>query len=337
MSNNLKNSDVSYSWLKNIRKQNFKKNSVILIGTGLIAQQYALALNQMKINNVQVISDSKKNGDKFCKKFGFKKHFSGGYEKNLQNLDESDLVIVLLPIHLLYNATKKLLKNNFTNLLVEKPGSLYSSELLQLSKTITNQNVRIGYNRLLYPSFLKLKSILSTKEISSCSFEFTEWVHKIMFNKYASNVYQRWGISNTLHLISMAFELIGMPKKIISQQHGELDWHKSGSSFVGSGISKSHIPFSYHADWKSAGRWNIEIMTKIGKYGFSPLEELHFCKLGETSWKKIPVYTPFTKSKAGIPEEIASMLSNDKNIREYLPSLKKAASFNQVATKIFGY
>ena len=116
----------------------------------------------------------KENIDKFCKDFGFKKHLSGGYEKNLQNLDESDLVIVALPIHLLNNATKKLLKNNFTNILIEKPGSLYSSELIQLSKTIKNQNVRIGYNRLLYPSFLKLKSILSAEEISSCNFDFTD-------------------------------------------------------------------------------------------------------------------------------------------------------------------
>ena len=60
------------------------------------------------------------------------------------------------------------------------------------------------------------------------------------------------------------------------------------------------IPFSYHANWESAGRWNIEIMTKKGKYRLSPLEELHFCKLGEISWKKIPLYTPFPKSKTGM-------------------------------------
>ena len=337
MSHNLKDFPTSYSWLKNIRKQNFQKHSVVLIGTGLIAQQYATALNQMQISDVQIISNSKEKGDKFCKDFGFKKHLSGGYEKNLQNLDESDLVIVALPIHLLNNATKKLLKNNFTNILIEKPGSLYSSELIQLSKTIKNQNVRIGYNRLLYPSFLKLKSILSAEEISSCNFDFTEWTHKIIFNKYASDVYQRWGISNTLHLISMAFELIGMPKKITAYQYGKLDWHKSGSIFLGSGISKSQIPFSYHANWESAGRWNIEIMTKKGKYRLSPLEELHFCKLGEISWKKIPLYTPFPKSKTGITEEIASMLSDDKRVQNYLPSLKKAVSYNQIAIKIFGY
>lgn len=337
MSNYLTNSSISYTWLENIHEQNFKKKSVILIGTGLIAQQYAIALNQMKINNVQIVSNSKQKGNKFCKQFGFKNHLFGGYEKNLKNLDKADLVIVSLPIHLLANTTKKLLKNNFTNLLIEKPGSLYSSDLLQLSKSITNQNVRIGYNRLLYPSFLKLKSILSDEEISSCYFDFTEWVHKIIFNKYPSDVYQRWGISNSLHLISMAFELIGMPKKMTTYKSGKLDWHKSGSVFVGSGISKFKIPFTYHANWESAGRWVIEIMTKKGKYRLSPLEKLHFCKLGETIWEEIPLYTPFPKSKTGLSEEIASMLSDDKEVREYLPSLKKSADYNKIACKVFGY
>ncbi len=337
MSNNLNDSSISYSWLKNLHKHDFKKKSIVLIGTGLIAQQYGLALNQMNIKNVQVISHSKQNGEKFCKQFGFKKLLSGGYEKNIQNLENSNLIIVCLPIPLLLDATKKLLKNNFTNILIEKPGSLYDDELLKLSKTITNQNVRIGYNRLLYPSFLKLKSIIENDKILSCYFNCTEWIHKIIFNKYSEDVYQRWGISNSLHLISMAFELIGMPKKITTYQNGNLDWHKTGSTFVGSGISKLSVPFSYHADWKSAGRWNIEIMTKKGKYRLSPLEELHFCGLGETTWHKITLNTPFPKSKTGISEEIASMLSNDPNIKKYLPSLKKSASYNKIAAQIFGY
>jgi predicted dehydrogenase len=337
MSNNLTKTNPSYSWLKTIHKKKFKNNSITLIGTGLMANQYALAINEMNIKNVQIISKSKHKGEKFCKQFGFKHLLYGGYKNNIKNLNNSDLVIVSLPIPLLLDATQELLKNNFTNILIEKPGSIYDNELLKLSKKITEQNVRVGYNRLLYPSFLKLKSILSNEEITSCTFNFTEWVHKIIFNKYASDVYQRWGISNSLHLISMAFELIGMPKTMTSYQNGKLDWHKSGSVFAGSGISELKVPFTYHADWESAGRWVIEIMTKKGKYRLSPLEELHFCRLGETKWRKIFLNTPFPKSKTGISEEIASMLSNESDVRKYLPSLKKSANYNRIASKIFGY
>ena len=190
---------------------------------------------------------------------------------------------------------------------------------------------------MIYPSFLKLKSILTTEEISSCYFDFTEWTHKIIFDKYVPEVYQRWGISNSLHLISMAFELIGMPKKLKSFQNGNLDWHNAGSTFVGSGISESKIPFTYHANWKSSGRWIIEIMTNKGKYRLSPLEELHFCKIGTTNWKKIKLFYPFPSVKVGVSEEIASMLSTESNVRTYMPSIKQAISYNQTASKIFGY
>ena len=61
--------------------------------------------------------------------------------------------------------------------------------------------------------------------------------------------YSRWGISNSLHVISMAMELIGMPKDISIHQFGKLDWYPSGSVFVGNGISRNDMPFSYHADW----------------------------------------------------------------------------------------
>ena len=61
MSNNLTPSDVSYSWLKNITKQNFEHHSVVLIGTGNMAHQYGIALNQMNIKNVHYKCTFKKN------------------------------------------------------------------------------------------------------------------------------------------------------------------------------------------------------------------------------------------------------------------------------------
>ena len=260
MSNHL-DSMISYSWLKELKKQNFENKKIALLGSGLMAEQYCTALNQLKIHDVTIISNSSKNKQKFYKKFHFKKYLSGGYEKNIPNIDQQDLIIVSLPTLLLLDATKKLLKLGHDNILIEKPASLQSKDLFNLSKKIKNQNVRIAYNRLLYPSLLKLKSIIENEKITSCHFDFTEWIHKINFNKYSPEVYQHWGINNSLHVISMAFELIGLPKKLKSYQNGFLNWHKTGSIFVGSGISIHEIPFTYHSNWQSAGRWNIEIMT----------------------------------------------------------------------------
>ena len=309
-------SSISYNWLKELKKYRFADKKIILLGSGTMAEQYCYALNQLKINDITIISNSSKNRKMFSKKIKFKNFLTGGYEKNIPKIDKHDLSIVSLPTLSLLDATKKLIKNGHENILVEKPASLNIKELQNFSKTVKNQNVRVAYNRLLYPSLLKSKELFKNEKISSCHFDFTEWVHKINFKKYAPSVYQHWGINNSLHLITMAFEIIGLPKKIRSYQNGSLKWHKSGSVFIGSGISVNEIPFTYNADWQSAGRWAIEIMTEKGKYRFSPLEELHFCKVGENTWKKISLNIPFPKAKAGICEEIASMLSEKRRIRE---------------------
>ena len=223
-------------------------------------------------------------------------------------------------------------------ILIEKPGSLYSDKLISFSKQLTDQTVRIGYNRLLYPSFHKLKSLTEQEGgIISCNFNFTEWIHTINFERYSSEVYSRWGISNSLHVISMAMELIGMPKSLSSFQQGTLDWHPSGSAFVGSGISENDIPFSYHADWNSAGRWGVEVMTKKNAYRLIPLEGLFVCHKGSVNWEPVQLNTAYPKIKTGIAEQIAIMLNDKKEKEIGLITLEKASEYNKLAEKILAY
>ena len=150
-------------------------------------------------------------------------------------------------------------------------------------------------------------------------------------------VYHRWGISNSLHVISMAFELIGMPKDIQTYQHGKLDWHPTGSIFVGSGISDKEIPFSYNADWGSGGRWGIEVNTKENSYQLIPLEELYVCPKGSTIWNCVPFDSAFPDVKQGIAEEVAIMLDDQNQKKIELPTLEMAAKLIKFGEKIFGY
>ena len=180
-------------------------------------------------------------------------------------------------------------------------------------------------------------SVSKDGKITSCRFTFTEWLDRIDFKKDPREVYDYWGISNSLHVISMAFDLVGMPKKLNAIQHGQLKWHKSGKIFVGSGISEQNIPFSYHADWGSGGRWAIEIMTKNYSYRLMPLEQLEMCPTGKTTWQSIKLDTCFDDVKQGVAEELSIMLSNNKKLDTILPSLEKASKLNKIAMKIFGY
>ena len=329
-------SNQSYEKLANIDSNNFQNKTVLIIGSGYIALEYVKALKKLKIKNIEILSNSKNSFDN--KPLSKYKIISGGFEKKIHLIGKKDLTIIATPINLLVKAATLAIKSGQENILIEKPGSLYKTDLILLEKLIKKQKVRIAYNRLFYPNFQKLK-ILSKMDggITSCKFDFTEWIHTIPFGKYKKNVYRRWGISNSLHVISMAMELIGMPKKITTSQHGNLKWHPTGSIFVGNGISEKKIPFSYHANWEGAGRWGIEVVTKKNIYRLSPLEKLFVSKKGTTEWKEIQIKNIFPKIKMGLAEEIVIMLDDVLEKQLKMVTIKKAIEYNKLAEKIFAY
>lgn len=326
---------LSYDYISNIDSLNFENKSVLIIGAGNIANQYAIALSNMKIKDVTIISKSQESANKMNGKFGFQT-ISGGYEKNLPLLKKMDLVIVATHVSLLLSATESALESGQTNILVEKPVSIYSKNLFDFVKRVKTHNVRVAYNRMVYPNFILLKQLVENEGgITSCHFTFTEWLNTIDFQTNPSEVYSRWGVSNSLHVISMAMELIGMPKELSPYKFGKLDWHPTGSIFVGSGITEKNIPFSYHANWESAGRWGMEVMTKENAYRLIPLEGLYVCKKNTTDWLKMPFKIAYPNVKQGLAEEIALMLNDD--MKQNLVSLEKAAKFVKIAEEIFGY
>ncbi|RZD45252.1 MAG: hypothetical protein CXT78_05385 [Thaumarchaeota archaeon] len=322
--------------LANIDSNNFQNKSVLIIGSGYIALEYVKALKKLKIKNIEILSKSKNSLDN--KVLSEYKIIFGGFEKKINLIEKKDLTIIATPINLLVKAATLAIKSGQENILIEKPGSLFKTDLIILEKLIKKQKVRIAYNRLFYPNFQKLK-ILSKIDggITSCKFDFTEWVHTIPFGKYKKDVYRRWGISNSLHVISMAMELIGMPKKITTSQHGNLKWHHTGSIFVGNGISEKNIPFSYHANWEGGGRWGIEVVTKKNVYRLSPLEKLFVLKKGTTEWKEIQIKNIFPKIKMGLVEEIVIMLDDALEKQLKMVTIKRAIEYNKLAEKIFAY
>ncbi len=322
--------------LANIDSNNFQNKSVLIIGSGYIALEYVKALKKLKIKNIEILSKSKNSLDN--KVLSEYKIIFGGFEKKINLIEKKDLTIIATPINLLVKAATLAIKSGQENILIEKPGSLFKTDLIILEKLIKKQKVRIAYNRLFYPNFQKLK-ILSKIDggITSCKFDFTEWVHTIPFGKYKKDVYRRWGISNSLHVISMAMELIGMPKKITTSQHGNLKWHPTGSIFVGNGISEKNIPFSYHANWEGGGRWGIEVVTKKNVYRLSPLEKLFVLKKGTTEWKEIQIKNIFPKIKMGLVEEIVIMLDDALEKQLKMVTIKRAIEYNKLAEKIFAY
>jgi predicted dehydrogenase len=337
MSYNIENYGNSYEILTNIGKIDLQKKSVLIIGAGWMSRQYAIALSQMKIKDVTIVSRNKDKVTQLANEFNFTS-ICGQADDIFPNLPLMDLVIVATSVNSLFSITKFAIKNGQTNILIEKPGSLYRDEILNLNKISKNSRIRIAYNRLTYPNLHKLKLLVSQEGgITSCNFNFTERIDSIDFKKEITEVYTRWGISNTLHIISMVLDLIGFPKEYLFYQSGKLDWHPTGSIFVGSGLTEKNIPFSYHADWGSSGRWGIEVMTKENAYRLISLEELYVCHKNSFEWIKVPFDVSFPKVKQGVAEELCIML--EPNLENIVPltTLEKASKFNEVAEKILGY
>lgn len=331
---------MSYEKLINIKDLNFEDKRVLLIGGGWMGKQYCVALKVMKIKDVTIVTRTKKTASECQRQFGYTAS-EGGYKKVVSKLEHPfDLVIVATPVHTLKSIAMFVAHCGNRNILVEKPGSLYSSVIEKWSKEIndTDIRIRIAYNRLVYPSLWKSKGLVNVEGgITSCFYTFTEWVRTINFNNNQPDCYRRWGVANSLHVISMAHSLIGFPKQICTYRSSSFPWHPTGARFVGAGITKSNIPFSYHADWESAGRWGIEIMTSHNVYRMMPLEQLYYCPKGSTDWKPIEISPAYPQVKIGVAEEIAVML--DKSLETFIPlvTLKKAALFTKFAENIFGY
>jgi len=259
--------------MQKISKSNLKistNKKILLIGAGKMGKNYASALSILGAKNVSVISRTKSKMRQICEQYGFTPIF-GNYKEIFPKIEKFDLVIVASSVDLTVPIVKEAIKNGQTNILLEKPGSIYKKDLEKLKKIGKGKRLRIGYNRILYPNIRKLKEILKNETITSCKFSITEDPNRIPLKKKEfAHLHKRRGIHATGHVLSLVIELIGKPKKMTNFQSGNFQWHPSGSIFVGAGISERNIPFSYHGDWNSKGGWGIEILTKKCAYKIEP-------------------------------------------------------------------
>lgn len=256
--------------------------NVWLIGAGLMAQDYIKVLEALK-TNFTVIGRSEETAQK-CEEATGCEVVIGGLETFLINKPETcSHAIVAVGVEKLYETTKELLDYGVKNILVEKPAGLHKEEFEHLAQLTQEKeaNVLVAYNRRFYASVLKAKEIIEQDGgVTSFNFEFTEWGHVIAPLKKAEGVKEKWFLGNSTHVVDLAFFLGGKPKEICCFTNGNLDWHPAASVFSGAGKSDTNALFSYHANWESAGRWSVEILTQEHKLILRPMEKLQIQKRG---------------------------------------------------------
>ena len=294
---------------------------VLLVGSGSMSKEYAKVLKHLKID-FHVIGNTVASCQNFEKELSLPV-ISGGLQSflNKKDLEKYSHAINTVNVEYLKETTINLVKKGIKNILIEKPGSVHFSELDQISNIAEREksDIYIAYNRRFYSSVEKMKELIyKDGGILSAHCEFTEWIHNIDPDNYPNDIANKWVIANSSHVLDTMFFLIGEPKILnpLITGKSKVLWHPSGSIFVGSGVSNNNIPFSYHANWLSPGRWGIEILTKNHRLILKPMEELKIQKKGSIKIEDVLIDNEIdTKFKPGIFNQVSNFLNaNYKNL-----------------------
>lgn len=288
-------------------------NIIWIVGAGNMGYEYAKILATMG-RNFWVIGRSGDSVKKIKERIDCNA-VQGGIQNHLGHTSNiPEFAIIAVNDEELARTALLLLRYGVKKILIEKPAGLNRDELLIVSDLARENNAKVyvAYNRRFYASVEKAKNIIDEDEgILSFIFEFTEWSHEIARLNKSKIVLENWLIANSSHVIDLAFYMGGKPVEIKTFHKGGLSWHPSASIFSGAGITEKAALFSYSANWESAGRWSLEILTKKHRLIFRPLENLQIQNIGSISTELVKIEDTFdTKFKAGLYKQIGAFLTN---------------------------
>ena len=309
---------------------------VLVIGTGLIGQEYARILNDLNVDFINLCT-TKESAIRFKESTGFNAIY-GGLEQNKAILNEFSHCIVATDVENSFSIATILFEQNCQNILLEKPGTLTIDDFFKLYTRFydIDSSVYIGYNRRNYSSVLTLIELAKEDGgITSAHFDFTEWSHVIEKLNKSKGLLRNWFFCNSTHVIDTVFHIIGKPELIQSTSISNLDWHNP-SIFVGSGISKSTIPFSYHANWSSSGRWYIEVKTRLRSLRLMPMEHIFEQKIGSLDWTEISIdNSKDLLYKPGFYKQVQEFLFvKSPNLKTFKEQFEDLAVYSKIAGEL---
>jgi predicted dehydrogenase len=285
-----------------------------LVGAGEMSVNYFKVLEAKKQNCI-VIGRGDVSAARFEKDTNHSVVIGGLKDFLMTKPDKPASAIVSVPVDELYDITTQLLDYGVHQILVEKPGGMSAKEIGSLNKRCDtlNANVYIAYNRRFFSSVRKAQEmIILDGGVTSFNFELTEWAHVIEKLEKPPEVLEKWFLANSSHVADLAFFLGGKPEQISSYTGGGLNWHPAASVFSGAGVSDKGALFNYSANWETAGRWSVEMLTKEKKYILSPMERLQVQCRGSLKIEEVELNENVDMDfKPGLYMQVEAFLNND--------------------------
>ena len=273
--------------------------------------EYTPVLQALNVPFV-VVGNRKASCDAFFEKTGVEA-LPGGAETILTLKENGyNVAINAVSIESLTEINKSLIDIGISKILIEKPAALHEEEFEYL-KTINSKEIFVAYNRRFYSSVQMAEKIIEEDGgVTSFHFEFTEWIDRFLDVIKNKDVLASWFMCNSTHIVDLAFYLGGKPTQLNSLIDTPIDWHPSGTNFVGSGKTDKGCLFTYKANWLSAGRWGIEVHTQKRKLVFSPIEGLKQVMLNSVKVEEVDLGENFdTEFKPGLYKMVNSFLKGE--------------------------
>lgn len=308
-----------------------------LIGSGGMAIDYVKVLQALELE-FSIIGRGVQSA-KACSDATGCQVFSGGLSNYLVTKPPVPThAIVAVGVEKLHETTLQLLDYGIQVILVEKPAGLNKQEVEAVYRKAKEKNARVyvAYNRRFYASVLRARElIVEDGGITSFNFEFTEWAHEIEKLTKAGGVKEHWFLGNSSHVVDLAFYLGGKPDEICTFTSGSLDWHPAASVFSGAGVSENGALFSYQANWESAGRWSVEMLTNKHRFILRPMEKLQIQKKGTVAIEFVECdYKVDELFKPGLFEQTSKFVNNLTN---NLCSIEEQFNSMSIYYKMVGY
>ncbi len=299
------------------------QTSVLLVGSGPMAVEYAKVFKALNLNPVTV-GRGPTSAEKFTAQTGFAAA-TGGIDAWLADTTNHlpDYAVVAVGEKWIGTTALALLSRGVRHLLLEKPGGHTATDIRAVAKKAAEgkSTVNVGYNRRFYASVEAAKKIIEQDGgVTSFNFEFTEWGHVVSGIEKEAGVKEEWLLANSTHVMDLAFHLGGRPKELSAFTSGGVAWHPTASVFAGAGIATNGALFSYQANWEAPGRWSVEMLTRKHRLIFRPMEKLQIQKIGSVAIEGAEIDDALdTQYKPGLFKQVEAFMAGRTDVR--LPTI----------------
>jgi hypothetical protein len=284
-------------------------DSVYIAGAGPIGMEYADSLMRLGVHPVFLLRQGSRSISTVENRgFAFDLIPASG---DLSMKPGASLIVALPILAQCAFVKRVLLRNRNLRILIEKPISVASSEILSLINVCDVTNCVYGaFNRRFFPSVIRLKHHLRQCPPTKLALDISERFDEVKLKKiHPEAVIKRWAIANSCHMIDLAFHLVGAnPTDFVSERikrnyqaaQGELD----ASGRIGD------IKVQFVANWKMDARWSVRGETHSSIFSCQPIEST--CIQLKTSGDIIKVsdYEP-EFGKTGFLQMTKAFLEND--------------------------